>query len=277
MYVELFVISGKSQELEESLKKAIEEIRSKVERRDRVRLATVKIRQDAADQVVKMLDQPVERIPPHFRSLVTILKRYNVTSFPAVVIDGQKVLEGNDDVAKALDAVYRRASEEFGISLGPLALTQPAPPKPAPETGLAPPPPQPEARPPPVAPPPSPPSEVKPLAEVIKPAPRPVEAPPPPPPTPPPPQPEARPPPVAPPPTPPPLPVPQQPALPPPPQPEAIPQVPRAPARVSVRIVLGRPSDCRECAYFGETTSRCYLFSLQVADPARPPCRNVGG
>jgi len=126
--VELFVISGKSQELEESLKKAVEEIRSRVERRDRVRLATVKIRQDAAEQVVKMLDQPVERVPPHFRSLVTILKRYNIAAFPAVVIDGQKILEGTEDVSKALEAVYKKAGEEFGVQLGPQAPPAPQPP-----------------------------------------------------------------------------------------------------------------------------------------------------
>ncbi|MGC9119000.1 MAG: hypothetical protein ACP5I3_08435 [Thermoproteus sp.] len=271
MYVELFVISGKSQELEESLKKAIEEIRSKVERRDRVRLATVKIRQDAADQVVKMLDQPVERVPPHFRSLVSILKRYNITAFPAVVIDGQKILEGTEDVSKALNAVYKKAGEEFGIQLGPQA----APPPPSPPAPPAPT--QPVVTPPPQPPPVS---EIKPLEEALKQAqqpppppqppqppsvpsvaqlpPQPVQLPPPPQPQPPAPQP-VQPPPQAPPP----------PVLPPPPRPAAL--------KVSVRIMPGRPDDCRECAYYGEATSRCYLFSVAVSDPARPPCKNVGG
>lgn len=248
----MFVISGKSQELEESLKKAIEDIRSKVERRDRVRLATVKIRQDAAEQVVKMMDMPVERVPPHFRSLVSILKRYNVSAFPAVVIDGQKVLEGSDDVAKALEAVYRKASEEFGIALGPAqqpAATQPIQPSAPPQQPTSPAP----QLPPPVQPPPIAQSEVKPLTEVSKPpeAPRPIQQPPP----------------LTPPPAP----------KPPPLQPIAVQPAPRPPAKVSVRIVVGRPDDCRECAYFGEATSRCYLFGLSVADPARPPCKNVGG
>ena len=269
MYVELFVISGKSQELEESLKKAIEEIRSKVERRDKVRLATVKIRQDAAEQVVKMLDLPVERVPPHFRSLVSILKRYNVTAFPAVVIDGQKVLEGAEDVARALEAVYRKASEEFGVQLGPSAVAAPA----APTQPAAPPPlppaPQPQPPPPPPSVQPPPPvaqPEVRPLAEALKP-PEPVQPPPPPPP----PRPE---PPAAP--------SPQPPVAPPPPRPATpeapvvAPPAPRPPPKVSVRIVLGRPDDCRECAYFGEATSRCYLFGVAIADPAKPPCKNVG-
>lgn len=213
MYVELFVISGKSQELEESLKKAVEEIRSRVERRDRVRLATVKIRQDAAEQVVKMLDQPVERVPPHFRSLVTILKRYNIAAFPAVVIDGQKILEGTEDVSKALEAVYKKAGEEFGVQLGPQAPPAPQPP-PAPSVPTQP---------------------VQPVA--------------------PPPAPQAAP----------------QPVLPPPPSPRP------AQLKVSVRIAPGRPDDCRECAYYGEATSRCYLFGVAVPNPARPPCKNVGG
>lgn len=213
MYVELFVISGKSQELEESLKKAVEEIRSRVERRDRVRLATVKIRQDAAEQVVKMLDQPVERVPPHFRSLVTILKRYNIAAFPAVVIDGQKILEGTEDVSKALEAVYKKAGEEFGVQLGPQAPPAPQPP-PAPSVPTQP---------------------VQPVA----PPPAPQVAP--------------------------------QPILPPPPSPRP------AQLKVSVRIAPGRPDDCRECAYYGEATSRCYLFGVAVPSPARPPCKNVGG
>jgi len=213
VYVELFVISGKSQELEESLKKAVEEIRSRVERRDRVRLATVKIRQDAAEQVVKMLDQPVERVPPHFRSLVTILKRYNIAAFPAVVIDGQKILEGTEDVSKALEAVYKKAGEEFGVQLGPQAPPAPQPP-PAPSVPTQP---------------------VQPVA----PPPAPQVAP--------------------------------QPVLPPPPSPRP------AQLKVSVRIAPGRPDDCRECAYYGEATSRCYLFGVAVPSPARPPCKNVGG
>jgi len=213
VYVELFVISGKSQELEESLKKAVEEIRSRVERRDRVRLATVKIRQDAAEQVVKMLDQPVERVPPHFRSLVTILKRYNIAAFPAVVIDGQKILEGTEDVSKALEAVYKKAGEEFGVQLGPQAPPAPQPP-PAPSVPTQP---------------------VQPVA----PPPAPQVAP--------------------------------QPVLPPPPSPRP------AQLKVSVRIAPGRPDDCRECAYYGEATSRCYLFGVAVPNPARPPCKNVGG
>ncbi|MEZ0248800.1 MAG: hypothetical protein ABWJ97_05955 [Thermoproteus sp.] len=264
MYVELFVISGRSQELEESLKKAIEEIRSKVERRDKVRLATVKIRQDAAEQVVKLIDQPVERIPPHFRSLVSILKRYNVTAFPAVVIDGQKVLEGVEDVPKALEAVYRRASEEFGIQIGaPAPQAPPAPTPPPPATAPAPPPP-----PLPLPPAPTQPaSEVKPLAEAL-PAQQPPPPQPPAQPAPPPPQPVVQPP-IAP------QPPAQQPAPPPPLQMPSAP--PRPPARAVVRIVPGRPDDCRECAYFGEVTSRCYLFGLEVSDPARPPCKNVGG
>ncbi len=213
MYVELFVISGKSQELEESLKKAVEEIRSRVERRDRVRLATVKIRQDAAEQVVKMLDQPVERVPPHFRSLVTILKRYNIAAFPAVVIDGQKILEGTEDVSKALEAVYKKAGEEFGVQLGPQAPPAPQPP-PAPSVPTQP-------------------------VQPVPPPPAPQVAP--------------------------------QPVLPPPPSPRP------AQLKVSVRIAPGRPDDCRECAYYGEATSRCYLFGVAVPSPARPPCKNVGG
>ncbi|MGB9705183.1 MAG: hypothetical protein ACPL3C_07020, partial [Pyrobaculum sp.] len=57
------------------------------------------------------------------------------------------------------------------------------------------------------------------------------------------------------------------PALPPPPQ-----RVPRQITTV-VRLVLGRPDNCGECAYFGQLTSRCFLFGFAVANPASPPCK----
>ncbi len=196
MYIELFVVAGQSVELENALKKVVEDLRGQVQRPDKVRLATVKIRPDAVDQVLRLVGEPPEKVPPHYRSLVNMLKKYGITKFPAVVVDGVKVGEGDVSLEDVLRAVQDRAKAEFPE----LATLELVPPKPTPA----------------------------PIQPVI------TQPPPPPPPS-------------------------------PPPQPRQITAV--------VRLVLGRPDNCGECAYFGSMTSRCFLFGFAVANPASPPCK----
>ena len=265
MYIELFVAAGQSTDLENSLKKAVEEIRGRVQRPDRVRLATVKIRPEAVDQLFRFVEEPLEKVPPHYRSLVNMLKKYNVTKLPAVVIDGVKVGEGEVNLANVLSVVQERARSEFpelsNIELMPSVAT-PSPPQPVAPV-------QPEARPLPEAtqePPrlPMPPEPPKPA----------VEAPPPEP--------------------------PRLPMLPEPPKPIVEAPEPQRPPEVipppkprvvetrfeqrpveqlykhivtSVKLVLGRPDNCGECAYFGNLTSRCFLFGFAVSSPTSPPCK----
>ncbi|MEM1903621.1 MAG: hypothetical protein QXW44_08085 [Pyrobaculum sp.] len=246
MYIELFVAAGQSTDLENSLKKAVEEIRGRVQRPDRVRLATVKIRPEAVDQLFRFVEEPLEKVPPHYRSLVNMLKKYNVTKLPAVVIDGVKVGEGEVNLANVLSVVQERARSEFpelsNIELMPSVAT-PSPPQPVAPV-------QPEARPLPEAtqePPrlPMPPEPPKPA----------VEAPPPEP---------QRPPEVI-----------------PPPKPRVVEtRFEQRPAEqlyrpivASVKLVLGRPENCGECAYFGNLTTRCFLFGFAVSSPTSPPCK----
>jgi hypothetical protein len=244
MYVELFVVAGQSVELENSLKKVVEDLREQVQRPDKVRLATVKIRPDAVDQVLRLVGEPPEKVPPHYRSLVNMLKKYGISKFPAVVVDGVKVGEGDVNLEEVLRAVQARAKAEFPE----LAALELVPPKPTPApiqpvVSQPPPPPPPPPSPPP--PPLPPPSEVRPLEPlpveqkpVFEPRPS-AETPPPPP------------------------------RLPPPPP---LPPPPRQITAV-VKLVLGRPDNCGECAYFGSMTSRCFLFGFAVTNPASPPCK----
>jgi hypothetical protein len=243
MYVELFVVAGQSAELESSLKKVVEDLRGQVQRPDKVRLATVKIRPDAVDQVLRLVGEPPEKVPPHYRSLVNMLKKYGISKFPAVVVDGVKVGEGDVNLEEVLRAVQARAKAEFPE----LAALELVPPKPTPapiQPVISQPPPPPPPPPSPPPPPPPPPSEVRPLEPpaveqkpVFESRPSAETLPPPPPP----------------------------PLLPPPPPPRQITAV--------VKLVLGRPDNCGECAYFGSMTSRCFLFGFAVANPASPPCR----
>jgi hypothetical protein len=242
MYVELFVVAGQSVELESSLKKVVEDLRGQVQRPDRLRLATVKIRPDALDQVLRLVGEPPEKVPPHYRSLVNMLKKYGISKFPAVVVDGVKVGEGDVNLEEVLRAVQARAKAEFP-ELAALELVPPRP-TPAPiQPVISQPPPPPPPPPSPSPPPLPPPSEVRPLELlpveqklVFEPRPS-AETPPPPP-----------------------------PSLPPPPPP------PRQITAV-VKLVLGRPDNCGECAYFGSMTSRCFLFGFAVTNPGSPPCK----
>ena len=241
MYVELFVVAGQSVELESSLKKVVEDLRGQVQRPDKVRLATVKIRPDAVDQVLRLVGEPPEKVPPHYRSLVNMLKKYGISKFPAVVVDGVKVGEGDVNLEEVLHAVQARAKAEFPE----LAALELVPPKPTPAPiqpviSQPPPPPPPPPSPPP---PPVPPSEVRPLE------PPPVEQ----------------------------KPVfeswPSAETLLPPPPPLPPPLPPPRQITAVVKLVLGRPDDCGECAYFGSMTSRCFLFGFAVTNPASPPCK----
>jgi hypothetical protein len=242
MYVELFVVAGQSVELESSLKKVVEDLRGQVQRPDRLRLATVKIRPDALDQVLRLVGEPPEKVPPHYRSLVNMLKKYGISKFPAVVVDGVKVGEGDVNLEEVLRAVQARAKAEFP-ELAALELVPPRP-TPAPiQPVISQPPPPPPPPPSPPPPPLPPPSEVRPLELlpveqklVFEPRPS-AETPPPPPP----------------------------PLPPPPPPPRQITAV--------VKLVLGRPDNCGECAYFGSMTSRCFLFGFAVTNPGSPPCK----
>jgi hypothetical protein len=244
MYVELFVVAGQSVELESSLKKVVEDLRGQVQRPDKVRLATVKIRPDAVDQVLRLVGEPPEKVPPHYRSLVNMLKKYGISKFPAVVVDGVKVGEGDVNLEEVLRAVQARAKAEFP-ELAALELVPPKPTSAPIQPVISQPPPPP---PPPPSPPPPP---VPPLSEV-----RPLEPPP----------------------------VEQKPVFgpwpsaetpPPPPPPPPLPPPPPPPGQITavVKLVLGRPDNCGECAYFGSMTSRCFLFGFAVTNLASPPCK----
>ncbi len=57
--------------------------------------------------------------------------------------------------------------------------------------------------------------------------------------------------------------------------PQPTPQYPPTPSLPSLplKIILGRPNNCNECAYYGPNTGTCLLFGFRVADPSRPPCK----
>lgn len=124
----MFVVAGQNTDLENSLKKAVEDLRGHVQRPDKIRLATVKIRPDAVEQVLRLANEPPDKVPPHYRSLVNMLKKYGITRFPAVVVDGTRLGEGDVAIDDVLRAVQVKARAEFPE----LATFELVPPRPMP-------------------------------------------------------------------------------------------------------------------------------------------------
>ena len=216
----MFTIAGRFLDLEQGVKRVVEELKKATDRPDRVRLAIIKLRPENVDQVLAMVETPIDRVPPNLRHLVLLLKRYGIKQLPAVVINGSLAFQGEVDASAVVSRIRQVAAEELGLA-GP-AVTEPA----------------------------------KPAIEVVEA--QQVEAPQPPPeqpqPTPPPPPPETPPP-------------------PPPPPPAEAPKPPVSRVRGRVVLVLGRPSNCEDCVYYGPNSRTCFLFPLNVTDPSNPPCR----
>ncbi len=42
---------------------------------------------------------------------------------------------------------------------------------------------------------------------------------------------------------------------------------------LSFKLVLGKPSTCRECIYYGPNSKYCFLVGMIVEDPEKPKCR----
>ncbi len=180
---------------------------------------------------------PENQVPQNLIYLVKSMKQDGVTSLPALIINGRKIYEGQ---LPPPDVVRQTVMDEVVTALSPPQ----APPQPVAPIPPSPPPPQP---PPSTPPPPT----------------QPSPPPPPPPPSPPPPPAEMK----------------QQAETVKPEVTVEKPQVPSIPTtQVSlpsgVKIVMGRPNDCRECIYYGANTGICLLFGYKIVDPTKPPCKS---
>jgi len=116
MHIEFFTVAGKYAEVEQELRKVVEDLKGRVDKPDKVRLAIVKIREESLGDIMRYLGEPIERTPPQYRSLVAMLKRYEIGGLPALVLNGVKIFEGEGiDLKEVTSRILEEAEREFGV------------------------------------------------------------------------------------------------------------------------------------------------------------------
>jgi len=240
--IKFYMVVGRDEAYENTIRSVVNEVREKFKGSEKSINATfIRIKPEAVDAALNALNMPENQVPQNLVYLVRSMKQDGVKSLPALIINGRKVYEGQ---LPPPDTVRQTIMDEVMTSLTPAQppVTQQAAPPPQQPTV------QPIQPPPAQQPPPPPPPEAKP-------------APPPPPP-------------------PPPMETPKVETQPPQQKPGFVekptPAVIAQPVTVlsGVKIVMGRPDDCRECVYYGSNTSTCLLFGYKITDPSRPPCKS---
>ncbi|ADY01933.1 hypothetical protein VMUT_1731 [Vulcanisaeta moutnovskia 768-28] len=237
--IKFYMVVGRDENYENVIRNVVSEIREKFKGSERnVNATFIRIKPEAVDAALNALSMPESQVPQNLIYLVKSMKQDGVASLPALIINGKKIYEGQ---LPPPDTVKQTVMDEVMTALSPPQ----APPQPA--QVAPPPPPQPPSTPPPppiqLPPPPPPPPQVetKPqTTEAIEVQPlRQVETT-----------------------------VSERPQLP------SLP-TPQTPLPSGVKIVVGRPNDCRECVYYGANTGVCLLFGYRIVDPTKPPCKSA--
>ncbi|WP_054857053.1 hypothetical protein [Vulcanisaeta sp. JCM 16159] len=235
--IKFYMVVGRDETYENVIRSVVTEVREKFKGSERnVNATFIRIKPEAVDTALNALSMPESQIPQNLVYLVKSMKQDGVSALPALIINGRKVYEGQ---LPAPDVVRKTVMDEVVTALSPQAPPQ------QPTQVISPPQPapqvpsipQPPAQPPtpPTPLPPPPPVEVRQQAVEIT-------------------------------------------------RPEATviekPQAPPAPTPLSslpsgIKIVMGRPDDCRNCIYYGANTGVCLLFGYKIVNPTRPPCKST--
>ncbi len=246
--IKFYMVVGRDETYENAIRNVVTEVREKFKGSERnVNATFIRIKPEAVDAALNALSMPESQVPQNLIYLVKSMKQDGVTALPALIINGRKIYEGQlppPDVVKqtVMDEVITALSPQLVRPVTPAQPPQP-PAQPPPPPSTPPPPVQPSPPPPPPpqmpSPPPlpSPPAEIKQPVEVVKPEATVVEKP-------------------------------------------QLPSIPTTPTQLmqlpsGVKIVMGRPNDCRECIYYGANTGVCLLFGYKIVDPAKPPCKST--
>ncbi|GAB6947425.1 hypothetical protein JCM16161A_15550 [Vulcanisaeta sp. JCM 16161] len=234
--IKFYMVVGRDEAYENAIRGVVTEVREKFKGSERSVNATfIRIKPEAVDAALNALNMPENQVPQNLIYLVKSMKQDGVTSLPALIINGRKIYEGQ---LPPPDVVRQTVMDEVATALSPpQAPPQPVQPV-APAQSPPPPPPPPPSTPPPVQPSPPPPPPPPPVETKQQ-----VETV----------KPEVT--------------VTEKPQLP------SIPTI-QSPLPSGVKIVVGRPNDCRECIYYGANTGTCLLFGYKIADPTRPPCKS---
>ncbi len=234
--IKFYMVVGRDEAYENAVRSVVTEVREKFKGSERNINATfIRIKPEAVDAALNALSMPESQVPQNLIYLVKSMRQDGVTALPALIINGRKIYEGQ---LPPPDTLKQTIMNEITTALSqPQAAPQPIQQQVQPIVQAPPPPPM--NAPPSIQPtPPSPPQA--PPTELKQQ----VEA--------------------------------ARPETEPIERPQ-IPEVPtvQAPLPSGVKIVIGRPGDCRECIYYGENTGMCLLFGYKVTDPTKPPCRSA--
>ncbi|NPA70249.1 MAG: hypothetical protein GXO26_05510 [Crenarchaeota archaeon] len=116
--VKFYTILGKYEDYEYKLRELILRIREQVKARggdpEKINLTMIKVKEEALDLIYKYV-RGEEEPPEYLRSLVEHLKLDNISTLPAIVVNGRKICEGE---LIDLNTLERILVEEIKTSLG---------------------------------------------------------------------------------------------------------------------------------------------------------------
>ncbi|MGC8542818.1 MAG: hypothetical protein ACP5NQ_02655 [Vulcanisaeta sp.] len=239
--IKFYMVVGRDEAYESVIRNVVSEVREKFKGSERSVNATfIRIKPEAVDAALNALNMPESQVPQNLIYLVKSMKQDGVKSLPALIINGRKIFEGQ---LPPPDTVRQAIMDEVMLALAPptqpIQPQAPTPQQPQqPQIQPPPPPPPPPSPPQPQQAPPQPPQIERQAPETLKEI-QPLQQ------------------------KPPEKPVETAPIL-----------VSQQPLSSGVKLVMGRPNDCRECIYYGANTGICLLFGYKIADPSRPPCKS---
>jgi hypothetical protein len=240
--IKFYMVVGRDEEYENTIRSVINEVKDKFKEKG-INATFIRIKPEAVDAALYALNMPDNQIPRNLLYLVKSMRQDGIKSLPALIINGTKIYEGQ---LPSPQIVRQKVMDEITALLIPTQPAQQAPPLPPSLTPqeTTPPPPQPIEKPPTETIKEAQPSEVQPriTEAIVKPPTESIKET----------QPsETR---------------PSTTVL----QPSILTQYT---TQSGIKVVVGRPNDCRECIYYGTNTNTCLLFGYKITDPTRPPCK----
>jgi len=85
----------------------VRELIDKIKAAHGSRIALIKVRPTDVERMLGYLDVAPEEVPEIHRSFIALLRQYGVRKMPALIVDGQLVAVGEDDVEEALRSLVR--------------------------------------------------------------------------------------------------------------------------------------------------------------------------
>ncbi len=119
--IKLYTVLGKQEDFETKLRDLVERLRSKIKSRgvdpERINLVVVKVREEFVDEAVKYAREG-GHAPDYLRGLVELMRRDGVRDIPALIVNNKKVSEGSlPDLSEVEKLLYEEVKLQFNIDL----------------------------------------------------------------------------------------------------------------------------------------------------------------